>query len=151
MAAILADNIFKCIFFNDSVWISLKISLRFVPKVPIDSIPALVQIMAWRRSDDKPLSEQMMVSLLTHICVTRPQWVNPLWPSDNIWHHGAESTLVQVMACCLMAPSRYLNQCWPLISRDLHHSPKGKTLKILMKVISNQCNTFENCTNLLAI
>ena len=36
----------------------------------------LVQIMAWRRSGDKPLSEPMMVSLLTHICVTRPQWVN---------------------------------------------------------------------------
>ena len=32
--------------------------------------------MAWRRSGDKPLSELMMVSLTTHICVTRPQWVN---------------------------------------------------------------------------
>ena len=31
--------------------------------------------MAWRRRDDKPLSEPMMVSLLMHICVTRPQWV----------------------------------------------------------------------------
>ena len=36
-----------------------------------------VQIMAWRRPSDKPLSEPMMVSLLTHICVTRPKWVNP--------------------------------------------------------------------------
>ena len=34
--------------------------------------------MAWRRTGDKPLSEPMMVSLLTHICVTRPQWVNAL-------------------------------------------------------------------------
>ena len=32
--------------------------------------------MAWRRPGDKPLSEPMMVSLMTHICVTRPQWVN---------------------------------------------------------------------------
>ena len=32
--------------------------------------------MAWRRPDVKPLSEPVMVSLLTHICVTRPQWVN---------------------------------------------------------------------------
>ena len=31
--------------------------------------------MAWHRSGDKPLSEPMMVSLPTHICVTRPQWV----------------------------------------------------------------------------
>ena len=56
------------------IWISIKISLMFVPKV--NNIPALVQIMAWRRPGDKPLSESIMVSLLTHICVTRPQWVN---------------------------------------------------------------------------
>ena len=43
---------------------------------PIDNNPALVQIMAWRRSGDKPLSEPMMVTLPTHICVARPQWVN---------------------------------------------------------------------------
>ena len=71
-----ADDIFKRIFFNENVWISIKISLKFVPKGPINNIPALVQIMAWRRSGDKPLSEPMMVSLPTHICVTRPQWVN---------------------------------------------------------------------------
>ena len=54
-------------------WISLKISLKFVSKVRIKNIPALVQIMAWRRPGDKPLSEPMVVSLTTHICVTRPQ------------------------------------------------------------------------------
>ena len=70
------DDIFKWIFLNENVWISIKMSLRFVPKVPINNIPTLVQIMAWRRSGDKPLSEPMMDSLLTHICVTRPQWVN---------------------------------------------------------------------------
>ena len=35
--------------------------MNFVPKGPIDNIPALVQIMAWRRPGDKPLSEPMMV------------------------------------------------------------------------------------------
>ena len=70
-----ADVIFRCIFLNENARISLKISLRFVPKVRINSIPALVQILAWRRPGDKPLSEPMMVSLLAHICVTRPQWV----------------------------------------------------------------------------
>ena len=69
------DDIFKCIFLNENVWISLKISMKFVPKGEIDHIPSLVQIMAWRRPGDKPLSEAMMVSLLTHVCVTRPQWV----------------------------------------------------------------------------
>ena len=48
-------------------------SLKFVAKGPINNIPALVQIMAWRRPGDKPLSEPMVVGLLTHICVTRPQ------------------------------------------------------------------------------
>ena len=71
-----ADDIFKCIFLNENVWIPVKISLKFVPKGPINSIPALVQIMAWRRPGGKPLSEPMMISLLTHLCVTQPQWVN---------------------------------------------------------------------------
>ena len=72
----MADDIFKCIFLNENLWISLKISLNFVPEVRINNIPALIQIMAWRRSGDKPLSGTMMVSLMTHICVTRPQCVN---------------------------------------------------------------------------
>ena len=56
-----ADDIFKCISLNENIWISIKISLKFVPKGPINNIPALVQIMAWRRPGDKPLSEPMMV------------------------------------------------------------------------------------------
>ena len=71
-----ADDIFKCIFLNENVWILIKFSLKFVPRGSINNIPVLVQIMAWRRPGDKPLSEPMVVSLLTHICVTRPQWVN---------------------------------------------------------------------------
>ena len=70
-----ADDTFKCIFLNKNIRILIKISLKFVPKGPINNNPALVQIMVWRRSGDKPLSEPMMVSLLTHICVTRPQWI----------------------------------------------------------------------------
>ena len=71
-----ADDTFKRIFLNESVGISIKISLKFVQKGPINNNPALVQIMAWCRSGDKPLSEPMMNSLLTHKCVTRPKWVN---------------------------------------------------------------------------
>ena len=77
------DDIFKCIFLNENVWISLKISQKFASKVRTNNIPALVQIMAWRRPGAKPLSEPMTVSLLTHICVTRPQWVNTLKPIKN--------------------------------------------------------------------
>ena len=41
----------------------------------MNNIPALAQIMAWRRPGDKPLSEPMMLRILTHICVTWPHWV----------------------------------------------------------------------------
>ena len=70
---IFPDDIFKWVFLNENVCISIKISLKFVPKGPINNIPALVQIMAWRRPGDKPLSEPMMASSPTHICVTRTQ------------------------------------------------------------------------------
>ena len=55
------DGIFKCIFLNENVGISLKISLEFVPTGQINNIPALVQIMAWRRLGDEPLSEPKML------------------------------------------------------------------------------------------
>ena len=106
-----ADDFFKFIFLNENVWIPIKISLKFVPKGAINNIPAMVQIMAWRRPGDKPLSEPMVVSLPTHICVTRPQWVNSLWPSDAIWHHGPQSTLAQVTVWCLFGTNHYLSQC----------------------------------------
>ena len=48
--------------------------------------------------------------------------VNSLWPSDTIWWHRSGSTLAQVLACCLTAPSHYLNQCWLIISKASWHS-----------------------------
>ena len=71
-----ADDTFKRIFLNENIKISIKISLKFVPRGLINTIPSSVQIMAYRRPGDKPLSEPMMVNFLTHICVTRPQWDN---------------------------------------------------------------------------
>ena len=76
------SDIYKCILLNifiqenAFVYISIKIPPKFSPNDSINSITALVQIMTWRRSGHKPLSEPMAVSLLTHIWVTRPQWVN---------------------------------------------------------------------------
>ena len=74
----IADDIFTCIFFNENCCILIKFSLKYVPKGPIDNNPALVHIMAWCRLGDKSLSEPMMLSLPTHICVTRPQWVKEM-------------------------------------------------------------------------
>ena len=100
-----ADDTFKRIFLNENVTTSIKISLKFVPKCPNNNIPALVQIMAWRRPGDKPLSEPMMVRLLTHICVTRPQWpyTRPQWPytlvKNGFWTIPCTYHTYVYMAC----------------------------------------------------
>ena len=60
MAAMLAGNIFKCIFLNENDKILIQISLKLVPRSPIDNKPALVQVTAWRRTGDKPLPEPIM-------------------------------------------------------------------------------------------
>ena len=51
--------------------------------------------------------------------------INSLWPCDAMWRHRSGSTLAHVIACCLTAPSHYLNQCWLIISQVLWHSSKG--------------------------
>ena len=55
--------------------------------------------------------------------------LNSLWPSDIKWRQGSRSTLAQVMACCLMAPSHYLNQCWLIISKVQRLSSEGNFTK----------------------
>ena len=64
MAVILADNIFKYIFLNENDRITIQISLNFVPMSPTDNMPALVQVMAWCRTGDKPLSEPMLTQFI---------------------------------------------------------------------------------------
>ena len=54
------------------------------------------------------------LSFLKHICVTRQGESNR--GTHATWRHRSGSTLAQVMACCLTAPSQYLNQCWLIIS-----------------------------------
>ena len=60
MAAIVADNIFKWIFLNEDIWILIKILLIIVPSSPINNIPVLIQVLAWRWIGEKPLSESML-------------------------------------------------------------------------------------------
>ena len=76
------DDSFKCILLNENVLISLKISLKFLPDVPVNNITALVLIMVWRRTGDEPLSEPWWlvhrriyastgINGLTHSCKNR--------------------------------------------------------------------------------
>ena len=70
--------------------IAIKISLKFVPRGPINNIPALVQIMAWRWPGDKPLSEPTIIKLLTHICIPQPQWVKAKEIVKKYWEFSFE-------------------------------------------------------------
>ena len=54
------DDIFKPIFLNKNVRIAIKISLKIIPRNPIDNESALVQVKAWLRTGDKPLHEPML-------------------------------------------------------------------------------------------
>ena len=95
------DNIFKWIFLNENVYILVKISLKFVHGGPINKIPSLVQIMVWHQPGNKPPYDAVMVSILMHICITWPQWVNSSTPSAAYMHQWTGSALVQIMACRL--------------------------------------------------
>ena len=64
MAAIMADDNLKCIFLNENDRISIQISLKFVPRSPIDNKSALVQVMAWLWRGDKPLLEPMLTHFI---------------------------------------------------------------------------------------
>ena len=55
----ITNDIFKFIF-NESVWISITISLKVIPKGPIDYKSALVKVVAWHRTGEKPLPESML-------------------------------------------------------------------------------------------
>ena len=61
MAATSADDIFKCIFLNENYEITIRITLKFVHRSPIDNNPALVQVVGWRRTDDKLMPEPMLI------------------------------------------------------------------------------------------
>ena len=56
-----SDDNFKCIFLNENDRIPILISLKFIPRSPIDNKQALVQVMAWRRTGDKSLPEPMLI------------------------------------------------------------------------------------------
>ena len=84
-----ADDIFRCIFLNENICILIKISLKFVPKGPIDNNPALVEIMARRRIYDKPLSEPMLVQFTDAYIRHCGRSVNAFRPEQNGCHFAA--------------------------------------------------------------
>ena len=113
-----ADNIFKCL--NEDIWISTKMSLKYNPKKLFDKLWLIPLLVGWHWAHIGLKKKSYWVEILSH------SKVNSLWPSDAIWRQRSGSTSAQVMACCLTAPSHYLNQCWLIISKVEWHSSKGE-------------------------
>ena len=154
------DDIFKCISFNENVWIPIKSSLKFVPKGPINNIPALVQIKSWRRPGDKPLCELTVVSLPTHICVARPQWVKFKSHEISIFHNirtidhyqNHNNNKAQTLSCTVCSPKWHWtygnlpNTCTEFVLEiTLHSSTLKRSNKILTlngdnNFISDSCH-----------
>ena len=47
--------------FSENIWSLITISLKLVPKCPINNIPTLIHILTRCRPSDKPLSEPMIL------------------------------------------------------------------------------------------
>ena len=117
---------FQMHFLEWNVWILIKISLKFIPKHPINNIPALVQIMAWYQ----PLSEPIMFSLPTHICINRPQWDKQIFNIQK-WHwneycermvqlHQELVTLNDLQSQYLVHTIKYSIQNTQLKAKNIH-------------------------------
>ena len=85
MAAILTDNIFKCIFLNENDRILIQISLKFVPRSPIYNKPVLIQAMAWCWTGNKPLHEPMLTQFTDTYMQHKGGWVNSVAPGRIEW------------------------------------------------------------------
>ena len=98
--------------------------------------------MAWCQSGDKPLLEPMMVSLLMHICLTRPQWVDsllPVWCQATSWTR-ADSYPVGLPGTHINLISIKLQQFW---FKELHFGDiiyKFLVIFFLVPVLLNHCS-----------
>ena len=103
-----------------NVWILIKISLKFVPKGPINNIPAMVQIMAWHHPGDKPLSEPVMVSLPMPIWVAWPQRVKATFEWASL--HLKPLRIPLFNSLLTMNKKIKAPRYWPLVQR-IHWEP----------------------------
>ena len=99
---------FKCILLNENDRVPIQISLKFVPRSPVDNQPAFVQVMAWRHWCVARSSSQYQdgcyfannifqcIFLKEKFCVLS-QVPLKFIPKDQV---DNKSSLVQVMAWC---------------------------------------------------
>ena len=125
---------------NWQAWIHKKIMLAYILKVSMSQCRLYmnyktnflkIHLPDWQLSLPFAVKKlDIYMILLAYIMAVKQKEyqsaVNSLRPSEAIWRHRSGPTLVQVMACCLTAPSHYLNQCWLIISKVLWLSCEGK-------------------------
>ena len=95
----LADDIFKYIFLNENVWILINILLKFIPKGPINNIPALVQMMAWRRPRQQAIiwTDKNIERHTAHTILS--------WPNPKQWRIVHTSNLMMIIRQSLLSQS----------------------------------------------
>ena len=133
---------------HENVLISIKISLKFIPKGPINNIQALVQTVDWRRPGDRPLSESMIIILLTHICLTR---VKSSWLIGAKRRHLTWPTLLQGIhvACRLSVVIVWDNQCQLL--NTCITIPRFICKEMYLKMSAAKCRPFCWATIVLSL
>ena len=102
MAAISQTTPSKAFLWVKMLEFRFNLSLKFVTQGLINKVTTLVQIMAWRRPGNKPLSELRPLSFLTHICVTRPQCVNTVRQNDCYFTDDIFKRIFINEKCCIL-------------------------------------------------
>ena len=101
--------------------ISCELALRWTSLDLTDDKSTLVQVMAWCHQATSHYLSQWWTRSLSPYGVNRPQWVNSPWHCITIGWYRCRSTLVQVMAWGLTAPSTHLNQWWRTVNWNLRN------------------------------
>ena len=103
--------------------------LKFHPKDPINNMPLLVEIMAWRRTGDKPLSESMTLRFLYAICTTKPRWVkndgalmDQTRRKLKTWE-GLTQITAEHLSCHISLEYRHFNLCEVIWHQAWGHIP----------------------------
>ena len=103
---------------ENNVNILISISLKFVPGCSVNNLPTLVEIMAWRRSGDKPLSKR-------GIPRENENWIKILaHPPPLVLHiciRESDEHCFRYWLVAYSAPSHYLNEWWIIVKQTIRN------------------------------
>ena len=134
MAGMLAEDNFKCIFLNENDRMPIWISLKFIPRSPIDNKPALVQVMAWRRTGDKPLPELMLTQFTDADELSYYSQNIPRSRLEGFWYNEASTNW-------LNWPNSQIPECTCSIS----HNDPFKTEMCTFLFWMDHCGIWNSC------